>query len=51
MSTQHKQEKRDLSRQAEEDYLQQTLTVVKDNLTNYGREVSRMPGARYEMKD
>lgn len=42
MSTQHKQKKRDLSRQAEEDYLQQTLDVVKDNLKNYGHEVSRM---------
>ncbi len=42
MSTQRKQKKRDLSRQAEEDYLQQTLDVVKDNLKNYGHEVSRM---------
>lgn len=42
MSTQHKQKKRELSRQAEEDYLQQTLDVVKDNLKNYGHEVSRM---------
>ena len=42
MGTQHKQENRDLSRQAEENYLEQTLVVVKDNLTNYGREVSRM---------
>lgn len=49
MSTQHRQEKRDLSRQAEEDYLQQTLNVVKDNLTNYGREVSRMQGDIDEM--
>lgn len=49
MSTQHRQEKRDLSRQAEEDYLEQTLTVVKDNLTNYGREVSRMQGDIDEM--
>lgn len=49
MSTQHRQEKRDLSRQAEEDYLQQTLDVVKDNLTNYGREVSRMQGDIDEM--
>lgn len=30
------------SRQAEENYLEQTLAVVKDNLKNYGREVSRM---------
>lgn len=49
MSTQHRQEKRDLSRQAEEDYLQQTLDVVKNNLTNYGREVSRMQGDIDEM--
>ncbi|MBD5505208.1 MAG: AAA family ATPase [Lachnospiraceae bacterium] len=42
MGTQHKQKNRDLSRQAEENYLEQTLDVVKDNLTNYGREVSRM---------
>lgn len=49
MSTHHRQEKRDLSRQAEEDYLEQTLTVVKDNLTNYGREVSRMQGDIDEM--
>lgn len=49
MSTQHRQEKRDLSRQAEEDYLEQTLTVVRDNLTNYGREVSRMQGDIDEM--
>ncbi|MDE7130677.1 MAG: AAA family ATPase [Lachnospiraceae bacterium] len=42
MGTQHKQKNRDLSRQAEENYLEQTLAVVKDNLTNYGREVSRM---------
>ena len=42
MDTQHKQKNRDLSRQAEENYLEQTLAVVKDNLTNYGREVSRM---------
>lgn len=27
---------------AEERYLEQTLDVVKDNLTNYGHEVSRM---------
>ena len=49
MSTQHRQEKRDLLRQAEEDYLEQTLTVVRDNLTNYGREVSRMQGDIDEM--
>ncbi len=30
------------SRQAEEAYLQQTLAIVKDNLSHYGREVSRM---------
>ncbi|MDE7258851.1 MAG: DNA helicase UvrD, partial [Lachnospiraceae bacterium] len=42
MGTQHKQKNRDLSRQAEENYLEQTLAVVKDNLMNYGREVSRM---------
>lgn len=42
MGTQHKQKNRDLSRQAEENYLEQTLAVVKDNLTNYGQEVSRM---------
>ena len=42
MDTQHKQKNRDLSRQAEENYLEQTLDVVKDNLMNYGREVSRM---------
>lgn len=41
MDTQHKK-KRDLSRQAEEKNLQQTLEVVRDNLINYGREVSRM---------
>lgn len=49
MSTQHRQEKKDLSRQAEEDYLEQTLIVVRDNLTNYGREVSRMQGDIDEM--
>ena len=41
MDTQHKK-KRDLSRQAEEKYLEQTLEIVRNNLTNYGREVSRM---------
>ena len=40
MSTQHKN--RGLSRQAEEQYLEKTLAVVKDNLENYGREVKRM---------
>ncbi|MDE6844968.1 MAG: AAA family ATPase [Lachnospiraceae bacterium] len=42
MGTQSKQKNRDVSRQAEEKYLEQTLDVVRDNLTNYGREVSRM---------
>ena len=42
MSTQREKKHRDLSRQAEERYLEQTLAVVKDNLTNYGREVRRM---------
>lgn len=30
------------SRQAEESYLQQTLAVVRDNLSHYGKEVARM---------
>ena len=42
MSTQHEEKNWDLSRQAEERYLAQTLAVVKDNLTHYGREVRRM---------
>ena len=42
MSTQREKKNWDLSRQAEEQYLEQTLAVVKDNLTNYGREVRRM---------
>ena len=42
MSTQHNQKNWDLSRQAEDRYLEQTLAVVKENLTNYGREVTRM---------
>lgn len=42
MSAQHQERNWDLSRQAEEQHLEQTLTVVKDNLTNYGREVRRM---------
>lgn len=42
MSTQHEEKNWDLSRQAEERYLKQTLAVVKDNLANYGREVTRM---------
>ena len=47
MSTEHKS--RSLSRQAEEDYLEKTLAVVKDNLENYGREVNRMQGDIDEM--
>ena len=42
MSTQHKRKNWDLSRQAEERYLNQTLAVVKDNLANYGQEATRM---------
>ena len=42
MSTQHEEKNWDLSRQAEDRYLNQTLAVVKENLTNYGREVARM---------
>lgn len=42
MSTKRKQTVRDLSRQAEERYLEETLAVVRNNLQNYGREVSRM---------
>lgn len=42
MGTKQRKEDRAVSRQAEERYLEQTLDVVKDNLTNYGREVSRM---------
>lgn len=42
MSTQREKKNWDLSRQAEERYLKQTLAVVKDNLANYGREVNRM---------
>ena len=42
MSTQREKKNWDLSRQAEEQYLEQTLAVVKDNLANYGREVNRM---------
>ncbi|MCM1124096.1 MAG: DUF4968 domain-containing protein [Eubacterium sp.] len=56
MGAQHKQGKkeqaegrRDLSRSAEEDYLEKTLDVVRDNLKNYGQEVSRMQGDIDEM--
>lgn len=42
MDTQQKKEKWAISRQAEEQYLKQTLAIVQDNLTNYGQEVSRM---------
>ena len=42
MGTRQGKEERAVSRQAEERYLEQTLDVVKDNLTNYGHEVSRM---------
>ena len=49
MSTQRKQKKWDMSKQAEEDYLKQTLSVVKDNLENYGREVDRMQADIDEM--
>lgn len=42
MSKQHKRKSWDLSKQAEELYLKQTLAVVEDNLKNYGREVARM---------
>lgn len=48
MSTQQPNEK-DLSRQAEERYLEQTLAVVRDNLDNYGREVNRMQNDIDEM--
>lgn len=48
MSTQQ-QSGKDLSRQAEENYLEQTLAVVKDNLNNYGREVDRMQADIDEM--
>lgn len=48
-----KQEKRKisigLSRQDEETYLAKTLSVVWDNVTNYGREVSRMQADIDEM--
>ena len=49
MSTQHERKNWDLSKQAEESYLEQTLAVVKDNLKNYGREVNRMQGDIDEM--
>lgn len=49
MGIQHEAKNRDLSRQAEEDYLEKTLAVVKDNLENYGREVNRMQGDIDEM--
>lgn len=42
MGTQNKQKNREVSRQAEERYLEQTLDVVRNNLACYGREVSRM---------
>lgn len=42
MGTQHDRKLQATSRQAEEDYLRQTLAVVKDNLTHYGSEVARM---------
>ena len=48
MSTQQPNGK-DLSRQAEERYLERTLAVVRDNLENYGREVNRMQNDIDEM--
>ncbi len=42
MATQQKKETHMDARREEEQYLEQTLAVVRDNLTNYGREVSRM---------
>ena len=48
MSTQQKNEKA-LSRQAEENYLEETLAVVRDNLENYGQEVERMQSDIDEM--
>ena len=42
MSKQHERKNWDMSKQAEELYLKQTLAVVEDNLKNYGREVARM---------
>ena len=38
-----------LSRQDEETYLAKTLSIVQDNVTNYGREVSRMQADIDEM--
>ncbi|MDE6882939.1 MAG: AAA family ATPase [Lachnospiraceae bacterium] len=42
MSTKPTQTSASTSRKAEEAYLQQTLAVVEDNLSHYGREVARM---------
>lgn len=42
MRNQPNQTPQSTSRQAEEAYLQQTLAVVEDNLSHYGKEVSRM---------
>ena len=42
MSTSQLSQNHGLSRQAEEQHLARTLTVVKDNLDKYGLEVSRM---------
>ena len=42
MSTKPTQTNAATSRKAEEAYLQQTLAVVEDNLSHYGREVARM---------
>ena len=42
MNTQPEPDIQATSRHAEELYLQQTLAIVKDNLTHYGQEVARM---------
>ncbi len=42
MGVEGEREKWPVSKQAEEEYLKKTLAVVKDNVRNYGKEVSRM---------
>jgi DNA helicase-2/ATP-dependent DNA helicase PcrA len=42
MSTKRTDELLGISRQAEEQYLAQTLEVIHNNVTNYGRDVARM---------
>jgi len=51
MSTKRTDELLDISRQAEEHYLDRTLEVIHNNVTNYSRDVARMRAEIDDMLD